>query len=53
MVGRIDGGYDQYGRDLRSLSRPKSDGSTQSIADAMLATGTVRRYLGGLRGDWC
>ena len=53
MVGRIDGGYDQYGRDLRSLSRPKSDGSTESIADAMLATGTVRRYLGGLRGDWC
>lgn len=53
MVGRLGGGHDMYGRDLRSLSRVKPDGSTQSIAEAMLATGLVRSYLGGLRGGWC
>lgn len=53
MVGRVGGGRDMYGRDLRSLSRTKTDGSIQSIANAMLATGTVKSYLGGLRGDWC
>ena len=53
MTGRIDGTQDRYGRDLRALSRILPDGSTQSIAADMLASGTVRRYLGGLRGGWC
>ena len=53
MTGRIDGTKDRYGRDLRALSRILPDGSTQSIAAEMMASGTVRRYLGGLRGGWC
>ena len=53
MTGRIDGTQDRYGRDLRALNRILPDGSTQSIAADMLASGTVRRYLGGLRGGWC
>ena len=53
MRGRIDDMQDRYGRDLRSLSRTQPDGSTQSIAADMMASGTVRRYLGGLRGGWC
>jgi micrococcal nuclease len=53
MTGRIDGMQDRYGRDLRVLSRLRPDGTTQSIAADMIASGTVRRYLGGLRGGWC
>lgn len=53
MTGRIDDTQDRYGRDLRALSRILPDGSTQSIAAEMMASGTVRRYLGGLRGGWC
>ena len=53
MRGRLDGPKDHYGRDLRSVSRSLPDGSKQSISDEMLASGTVRRYLGGLRSGWC
>jgi endonuclease YncB( thermonuclease family) len=53
MIGRIGGAQDYYGRDLRALSRTRPDGSVQSIAEDMLASGQVRRYLGGLRGGWC
>ena len=53
MIGRIGGARDYYGRDLRALSRTLPDGSVQSIAEDMLASGQVRRYLGGLRGGWC
>lgn len=53
MTGRIDEPSDRYGRDLRSLNRTLPDGTAQSIAADMLASGTVRRYLGGLRGGWC
>lgn len=53
MRGRIDGGRDLYGRDLRAVTRVLNDGSVQSIADEMLASGTVRGYLGGLRESWC
>jgi micrococcal nuclease len=53
MTGRIDGMQDRYGRDLRALSRVRADGTSQSIAADMIASGTVRRYLGGLRGGWC
>ena len=53
MAGRIGDGRDWYGRDLRALSRTLPGGATQSIAADMLASGTVRRYLGGLRGGWC
>lgn len=53
MTGRIDGAQDRYGRDLRALSRVLPDGSVQSIAADLIASGKVRRYLGGLRGGWC
>lgn len=53
MSGRFDGMQDGYGRDLRALSRTMPGGSTQSIAADMLASGKVRRYLGGLRSGWC
>jgi endonuclease YncB( thermonuclease family) len=53
MTGRIDDMTDRYGRDLRALSRSRADGSTQSIAAEMRASGHARRYLGGLRGGWC
>lgn len=53
MIGRVDDMQDRYGRELRALSRMRADGSSQSIAADMMASGTVRRYLGGLRGGWC
>ncbi|MEO7564136.1 MAG: thermonuclease family protein [Sphingomicrobium sp.] len=53
MVGRIDDSHDRYGRDLRALSRVRADGTTQSIAEDMRASGLARRYLGGFRGGWC
>ncbi len=51
--GRIDEPLDRYGRELRAVARPKADGTEQSIAGDMLASGTVRRYLGGFRSGWC
>jgi micrococcal nuclease len=53
MTGRIDEPQDKYGRDLRALARKRPDGTTQSIAADMLDSGTVRRYIGGLRNEWC
>ena len=53
MTGRINDMQDQYGRDLRALTRLLSDGTTQSIAEQMIASGTVRRYYGSARGTWC
>ena len=44
---------DEYGRELRHLLRARSDGSVQSIADDLVATGTVRPYLHGARDPWC
>jgi len=40
-------------RELRALSRIAADGSRSSLTCEMLASGTVRRYLGGIRGGWC
>jgi micrococcal nuclease len=53
MRARIDEQYDRYGRELLVLTRIEANGNRTSIANEMLASGTVRRYLGGLRGDWC
>jgi micrococcal nuclease len=44
---------DQYGRELRHLLRARSDGSVQSLADDMVASGTARPYLHGPRVPWC
>jgi endonuclease YncB( thermonuclease family) len=53
MTGRINDMRDQYGRDLRALSRVRFNGTTESIAEQMIASGTVRRYYGAARGTWC
>lgn len=44
---------DEYGRELRHLLRARPDGSVQSIADDLVASGTVRPYLHGPRDPWC
>jgi len=53
MSGRIGDQKDRYGRDLRALTRIRPDGTEQSIAEDMRASGLARRYLGGFRGGWC
>lgn len=53
VASRIDRPTDRHGRELRALLRLRADGSTQSIAAAMIESGTVRPYLGGLRHSWC
>lgn len=53
MVGRIGDQKDRYGRDLRAINRTMPDGTVQSIADDMRASGMARRYLGGFRSGWC
>lgn len=44
---------DEYGRELRHLLRAKADGSVQSLADDMVASGLARPYLHGARDPWC
>jgi endonuclease YncB( thermonuclease family) len=44
---------DEYGRELRHLLRARPDGSVQSLADDMVASGTTRAYLHGPREPWC
>ena len=52
MTGRIDDSRDRYGRDLRTVTRQRPDGSVQSIADDMRASGLAHRYL-GRKSSWC
>jgi len=52
MTGRIDDMQDRYGRDLRIVERRRPDGSIQSIADEMRASGLAHRYL-GFKTGWC
>ncbi|MBA3666743.1 MAG: thermonuclease family protein [Sphingomonas sp.] len=53
MTGRVFNDHDRYGRDLRAITRRRADGSIQSIADDMRASGLARRYLGGFKVGWC
>ena len=53
MVGRVGDLHDRHGRDLRVLQRKRSDGTTQSVAAEMRASGLARRYLGGFKSGWC
>ena len=52
MTGRIDDMTDRYGRELRVISRTKTDGSSQSIAEDMRVSGLAHRYL-GRKTSWC
>ena len=45
--------HDEYGRELHHLLRARADGTVQSIADDMVASGTARAYLRGSRAPWC
>jgi len=53
MVGRIGDIHDRYGRDLRVIQRKRGDGTVQSIAAEMRASGLARRYWGGFKVGWC
>lgn len=46
-------GRDEYGRELHNLVRVRADGTVASIADDLVASGTVRPYLRGPRDPWC
>lgn len=48
-----DGLRDEYGRELMSVTRTRTDGSVQDIAKDLIASNTVQRYEFGPRGDWC
>ena len=52
MTGPVYGSRDRFGRDLRSLARTRSDGSTQSIAAEMRESGLAHRYK-GFKTSWC
>ena len=52
MVAPLYGGTDRYGRDLRVVRRTLPDGSTQSIAADMRASGLAHRYT-GFKTGWC
>jgi micrococcal nuclease len=53
MVAPLYGRQDRYGRDLRVIRQTKPDGSTQSIADEMRASGLAHPYMGGFKPGWC
>ena len=52
MAGRVDDMKDRYGRDLRTVSRKRPDGSMQSIASEMRESGLAHRYT-GFKTKWC
>ena len=45
--------YDEYGRELRDAVRTGADGKRESLADALVKTGTVRVFTRGQRRTWC
>lgn len=53
MTARLDRPTDRYGRELRAVTRQRPDGTRQSLAADLLASGKVRPYRGGLRNTWC
>jgi endonuclease YncB( thermonuclease family) len=52
MTGRIDDMTDRYGRELKVVTRTRPDGSIQSIAEEMRASGLAHRYV-GRKTSWC
>ena len=45
--------FDEYGRELRRVTRTGPDGKPVSIGDALVAAGLAREFLHGQRGVWC
>ncbi len=52
MTARFDDTTDRYGRELRTISRTRADGSRQSVAADMREAGLAVRYL-GYKASWC
>lgn len=44
--------HDQYGRELRVLTRREADGKSRSIGEAMVAAGFAHDYRGA-KTSWC
>ena len=53
LIAKSTTAYDEYGRELRDAVRVGADGKRESLAEAMVATRTVRVFLRGQRGTWC
>ena len=53
MVGHVGELQDRYGRDLRTLTRRRPDGTTQNIATELRESGLAARYMGGIKRSWC
>ena len=53
LAGPVPPVRDEYGRELKHLLRAKADGTVQSLADDMVASGLARPYLHGSRDPWC
>lgn len=53
LAGPSPAGFDEYGRELKHLLRARPDGTVQSLADDLVASGLVRPYLRGPRDPWC
>jgi endonuclease YncB( thermonuclease family) len=53
MTAPLYGTHDRYGRDLRTITRKRTDGTIQSIAADMRESGLARRYLGGFKSGRC
>lgn len=54
IQGREQGLHDEYGRELMSVYRIRSDGSVQLLGDDMVASGHAHRFTIGMsRGGWC
>ena len=44
---------DDYGRELVNVLRQRTDGSSEDLGAALVATGLVRSYAYGPREPWC
>ena len=53
MHARLDQPTDRYDRELMIVTRARSDGSEERLADYMREEGGARSYWGGFRGGWC
>ena len=53
MTARLDKPTDRYGRELRTITRTRPDGSEDALADYMRSEGGARGYWGEWRDGWC
>lgn len=53
MVANRFDEFDRFGRELRHLERSDTDGSVESLGEAMIAAGMAHPYRGALNAGWC